>query len=185
MMSGFGRWMRIAASAVVAGVLAAGLAAGQARLEPGFGTESGAETNPEAGRAPSGPPPAGSGPSLTIPPSRGGPPGGERRFLDANEFRARYENMTVHLLDGDLHYGSEYYMPGDQSIWIAFDGPCQLGDWAYVTPEFCFQYGDSGPHCWTIFDSGGETYAESVDGFLLRIYAVEERPLQCDPELFS
>lgn len=111
--------------------------------------------------------------------------GGARDFLDANEFRRRYENKTVHLLFGNDHYGSEYYLPDDRSIWIAADGPCQLGDWAYVSPQFCFQYGDDGPHCWTVYDQGGQTYAESVDGLVLRIYAVEERPLTCDPGLFS
>lgn len=118
-------------------------------------------------------------PALTLPPDA------ERRYLDADEFRLRYQNKTVHLTAGERHYGSEYYLPGDRTVWIGDGGPCQKGVWAFVTPQFCFQYEASGPHCWTVFDSGDVTYALSVDGLLLEVYAVDERPLTCDPELFS
>ncbi len=113
------------------------------------------------------------------------PPESARRYLDAAEFRTRYENKTVHLMAGGRHYGSEYYLPGDKSIWIGDGGPCQKGVWAYVTPQFCFQYGDNGPHCWTVFDANGVTYAQSIDGLVLEIYAVDKKPLSCAPELFS
>lgn len=108
-----------------------------------------------------------------------------RRYIDAAEFRRAFENRTVHLSSGSLHYGSEYYLPGDRAIWVVDGGPCRRGEWTYQTPLFCFTYGEDGPHCWRVFESDGVYYAESIDGLLLEIYAVEEQPLSCDPELFS
>lgn len=176
-----------AASILRVGALAVGLAIGGA-------VAAAAQDGPAAAPAQQSAPIERGGESLEEGPGASGDPGpgeapafggGARDYLDAREFRRRYENKTVHLLFGSDHYGSEYYLPNDRSIWIAADGPCQLGDWSYVTPQFCFQYGNDGPHCWTVFDQEGETYAESVEGLRLRIYAVEERPLNCDPGLFS
>lgn len=109
----------------------------------------------------------------------------ERRYIQAQEFRDAFENRTVHLTSGGLHYGSEYYLPGDRSVWIGAGGPCRRGEWAYQGDLFCFTYGPDGPHCWRVFESGGEYFAESLEGLVLKIYSVEERPLNCDPGLFS
>lgn len=108
-----------------------------------------------------------------------------RRDITADEFRAAFEHKTVHLSTNGFHYGSEYYLPGDRSVWIAFDGPCRLGSWTYEGSRFCFRYEADGPYCWRVFVEGGVYYAESVDGLVLRIYSVDEKPLTCDPELFS
>lgn len=109
----------------------------------------------------------------------------DRRYIEAQEFRDAFENKTVHLTSGGLHYGSEYYLPGDRSVWIGAGGPCRRGEWAYRGDLFCFSYGPDGPHCWRVFESGGDYFAESLEGLVLRIYSVEERPLNCDPGLFS
>ena len=108
-----------------------------------------------------------------------------RRDLDADAFRRAFEGKTVHLSSGDMHYGSEYYMPGDRSLWIASQGPCRLGSWTYEAGLFCFRYAEDGPYCWRVYESGGTYFAESMEGLVLEIYAVEEKPLQCDPELYS
>lgn len=109
----------------------------------------------------------------------------DRRYIDAAEFRDAFENRTVHLNSGGIHYGSEYYLPGDRSIWIGSGGPCKKGEWRYSGDLFCFTYGPDGPHCWRVFEVDGVYYAESIEGLVLRIYSVEERPLNCDPGLFS
>lgn len=108
-----------------------------------------------------------------------------RHDLTPEEFRQAFEGKTVHLSTGDVHYGSEYYMPGDRSLWIAGDGPCRQGVWSHRSGLFCFRYAEDGPYCWRVFESAGVYYAESLEGLVLRIYAVEEKPLTCDPELFS
>lgn len=122
-------------------------------------------------------------PSLRIAPDA--PPASARRYIQAQEFRDAFENKTVHLTSGGLHYGSEYYLPGDRSVWIGSGGPCRRGEWAYQGDLFCFTYGPDGPHCWRVFESGGAYFAESLEGLVLKIYSVEERPLNCDPGLFS
>ena len=109
----------------------------------------------------------------------------ERRYLDAQELRDRFENHTVHLTLGDMHYGSEYYLPGDRTIWIAANGPCEDGVWDYTSAVFCFRYPGHAESCWRVFEARGSFWAESIDGLLLRIVAVEKRPLNCQPELFS
>ncbi|MEO1121052.1 MAG: hypothetical protein AAFW88_07335 [Pseudomonadota bacterium] len=109
----------------------------------------------------------------------------ERRYIDAEEFRARFENHTVHLTLRGRHYGSEYYLPGDRSIWIAAEGPCEDGVWDYAQTVFCFRYPGHSESCWRVFEAQGSFWAESVQGLLLRIVAVEARPLNCQPELFS
>lgn len=113
------------------------------------------------------------------------PPQDERRYIDAEEFRRQFENRTVHLTSDGMHYGSEYYLPGDRALWIGAGGPCRQGEWVYRKQLFCFTYGAEGPHCWHVFEHQGEYYAESLDGLVLHIYSVEERPLNCDPGLFS
>lgn len=112
-------------------------------------------------------------------------PGGPRRYLTPDEFRVAFENKTVHLQSGPNHYGSEFYLPGDRTVWIGRGQPCKAGVWTYSEPLYCFRYEDPGEHCWRVFESGGAFFAESIDGLLLEVYAVEERPLTCDPELFS
>lgn len=117
---------------------------------------------------------------------RGAATDAERRVFDAADFRAAFEERTIHLIGpSGLHYGSEYYAPGDRTIWIPADGPCLPGDWWFEGDRMCFQYPDSGPHCWLVYEEAGEVYVLSNDGLLLRIVSVEERPLQCDPELLS
>ncbi|MEL6979566.1 MAG: hypothetical protein AAGM38_12920, partial [Pseudomonadota bacterium] len=109
----------------------------------------------------------------------------ERIYLDADGFRTLFEGKTVHLRRNGEHYGSEYYKTGDRSLWIARDQPCQPGYWYYVSERFCFQYEVGGPYCWSVFRQGEQFYAESFDGFELEIYAVDEQPLSCSPELLS
>lgn len=182
------RW-RAAAIAVLWSVLA-GFAAQSVAQETGA---EGAAPTPELGQEPTPQPPAEPGPppgvgSSTSPEAQPGfgPPEAMRRYLDGAEFRSRYENKTIHLMLGLQHFGSEYYLPGDRSVWIGQGGPCQVGEWAYVTPQFCFQYETSGPHCWTVFDVDSTTFAQAVDGgLILRVYAIDEKPLSCDPELFG
>jgi hypothetical protein len=113
------------------------------------------------------------------------PPEEYRRYVNADAFRRRYTEKTVHLLLEGQHYGSEYYMPGDRSLWVGEDGPCRPGYWIYQEPQFCFQYEDDGPYCWKVFDYNTVTYAESADGLVLEIYAIDEEPLTCDPALLS
>lgn len=173
-VAAFGAAAALASTLIVAGPLAASAETGAAQ------PLANERTAPEPPR----PTPA----QAQTEPGPLSPPVEGRRYLDAAEFRRRYENTTVHLLDQNGHYGSEFYLPGDRTVWIAQQGPCQRGEWAYVAPQFCFTYenGASGPHCWTVFDSEGETYVQSIDtGLILRIYSVDERPLQCDPGLFT
>lgn len=126
-------------------------------------------------------------PRFEAPPALDGSedPVGDRIYLDAAAFRAAFEGKTVHLSSGGVHYGSEYYLPGDRSVWIAANEPCRPGDWYFDRGRFCFQYAAEGPYCWFVFQRGDRFFAESMDGFELQIYAVEERPLTCDPQLFS
>lgn len=119
------------------------------------------------------------------PPRRAVPPEQARTYLTPEEFRAAFENRTAHLHASNIHYGSEYYLPGDRTIWVPDDGPCKPGVWTYTQGLYCFQYDNPTQHCWTVFESGGVIFAESVGGLLLEVYSVEERPLQCDPGLFS
>lgn len=109
----------------------------------------------------------------------------QRVYLEPDAFRALFEGKTIHVTRNGEHYGSEYYKPGDRTVWIADQGPCRPGVWYYEAPQFCFRYGDDGPHCWTVFRRGDAFYAESTFGVELKINAVEERPLSCDPELLS
>lgn len=176
-VSGFGtpaEPARAAGAVFCAAVLAVAVSAASAQAQSGAPAPSDdrleLEEGPEAGAAVDDAPPG----AFAAP-----------TYLDANEFRRRYENKTVHVLLGDDHYGSEYYMPGDESIYVGVDGACQRGEWSYVTPQFCFQYGSDGPHCWLVFDLEGETYHESIDGLRLRIYATEDTPLTCDPDLIG
>ncbi|MEM9725098.1 MAG: hypothetical protein AAF909_06530 [Pseudomonadota bacterium] len=113
------------------------------------------------------------------------PTDAERIYLDAAGFRALFEGKTVHLSSEGRHYGSEYYKSGDRSVWVATDQPCRPGVWYYETPNICFQYDDDGPHCWRVFQRGEGLFAESTDGFVLDIYAVDEKPISCAPELLS
>lgn len=110
------------------------------------------------------------------------PPESERRYLDAEDFRTRYENRTVHLSLGPDHYGSEQYLPDDITVWIFRDGRCQRGTWTYADQLFCFNYDPSAPDsCWRVFDGDGATWAETDDRALaLRIYKVEREPLACN-----
>ncbi|MEO1331694.1 MAG: hypothetical protein AAFW46_18775, partial [Pseudomonadota bacterium] len=92
-----------------------------------------------------------------------GPAENERRYFDAEDFRARFENRTVHLALGAQHYGSEQYLPGDRTVWIYRDGRCQNGDWFFGEGQFCFQYDSSDLSCWRVFEAGGGLYAETAD----------------------
>lgn len=108
-----------------------------------------------------------------------------RTYLDAEGFRLLFEGKTVHLSADGRHYGSEYYTPGDQSIWIAAGSPCRKGDWYYQAEQICFVYQQDGPYCWRVFRQNGTFFAESTDGFVLEIYKIEDEPLVCEDELIS
>lgn len=117
-----------------------------------------------------------------------GPPPAEaeRRYLNADDFRARFENRTVHLSLGPDHYGSEQYLSGDRTVWIFRDGRCQNGDWTFGAGLFCFRYDEARESCWRVFDARGATYAETADRTLtLKIYKVEKEPLSCRPDLVT
>lgn len=109
-----------------------------------------------------------------------------RTYLDAARFRALFEGKTIHLTADNLYYGSEYYIPGDRSVWVFNGGGCQNGKWVYTAAqEFCFTYGSEVPSCWRVFESGGNYYAEAFDGLLLRVAEISNEPLSCEPELLS
>lgn len=124
-------------------------------------------------------------PSQPTPPPAVGSSVDQRVYLDADAFRALFEGKTLHLSADGLHYGSEYYQEGDKAIWIAAGQPCRSGYWYYRQDQICFQYEDDGPFCWRIFKSQDDFFAESTDGFQLRIYAIEDKPLSCQSELLS
>ena len=109
----------------------------------------------------------------------------ERIYLDPDGFRALFEGKTIHLSAQGRYFGSEYYKKGDRSVWVQVGRPCMPGVWYYEEPHFCFRYEETGTHCWTVFKRGEKFYAVSVDGFELRIDAVDEKPLSCAPELLS
>lgn len=127
-------------------------------------------------------------PGQAAPAADGGTPEageGERTYLDAEGFRLLFEGKTVHLSSGGRHYGSEYYKPGDHSIWIAAGSPCRKGDWYYQSEHICFLYQEDGPYCWRVFRRDGRFFAESTDGFELEIYKIENKPLRCEDDLVS
>lgn len=112
-------------------------------------------------------------------------PEGRRIYLDDDGFRALFEGKTVHLSYNGRYFGSEYYKKGDRSVWVQVTQPCMPGHWYYEKPHFCFQYGDVGPFCWKVFRRGESIFAEALNGFELKVDAVDEKPLTCDPELLS
>lgn len=112
-------------------------------------------------------------------------PSEEKVYLDADGFRALFEGKTIHLSANGRYFGSEYYKKGDRSVWVQIGRPCMPGVWYYDKPHICFRYDETGTHCWTVFRRGDTFFATSVEGFELRIDAVDEKPLSCAPELLS
>ena len=118
--------------------------------------------------------------------AEGAEEGGEEKvYLDADGFRALFEGKTIHLSADGRYFGSEYYKKGDRSVWVQIGRPCMPGVWYYDKPYICFRYDATGTHCWTVFRRGENFFATSVEGFELRIDAVDEKPLSCAPELLS
>lgn len=110
----------------------------------------------------------------------------ERRIYDGDDFRAAFEGRTVELVDRlGRFYGAEQYFPGDRTIWVADDGGCVDGVWYMRDGYVCFEYPQSGPHCWLVFEEGPDTFVLSDGGLLLRVSEVHDRALQCEPELLS
>ncbi|MBX2853739.1 MAG: hypothetical protein KTR21_02060 [Rhodobacteraceae bacterium] len=107
--------------------------------------------------------------------------GAERSYLTPADFRALFEGRTIIVTYNGQYYGSEQYFSGDRSLWTLRGGECEAGVWTYNDPLFCFNYGLGITSCWRIFESGGDYFAEGVDGMLLRIAEIHNEPLRCTP----
>ncbi len=108
----------------------------------------------------------------------------DRRYLDDDGFRARFEGRTVYLALGPDHYGAEAYYPGDETTWLPRGGRCERGVWTYADQLFCFRYPGRAPSCWRVFDADGALWAETEDRLLtLRIYRIDRVPLPCDADV--
>ena len=115
-------------------------------------------------------------PPLALPEPEAG-----RTYINAADFRTLFEGRTIVVTHNGQYYGSEQYFPGDKSLWTLRGGECEAGVWTYSDPLFCFDYGFGASSCWRIFESGGEYFAEGVDGMLLRIAQIHDKPLRCTP----
>lgn len=119
-------------------------------------------------------------------PEAPGPELETRTYLDGAAFRALFEGRTIHVTLNGQYYGSEQYLSGDRAVWTMLGEPCQRGFWTYDEPLICFTYEASPTSCWTVFESEGSYYAESVEGrLLLKIASVSDEPLNCAPDLLS
>lgn len=128
------------------------------------GAQSGAETTPQVQQEPAQSPDT---------------PEATRRYLDDHAFEKLFGNRSVHLTLNGEYYGSEHYYPGKKTVWAFRDGPCTPGVWTFQKRTFCFSYPNQAPSCWRVFEEGGDYFAESIEGLLLRIDSVTSEPLDC------
>jgi hypothetical protein len=86
--------------------------------------------------------------------------------MSASEFDAAVTGQTIYYNDGlGTYAGVEAYHPHNRVTWVAPGGICQKGTWFQDGSEICFRYeGQSGPVCWTFFQTDGRLMASPSPG---------------------
>jgi len=105
--------------------------------------------------------------------------------MSAREFRDFAEGHTLHFRDrAGNYFGSEQYLPSDQTIWLPNGGQCLKGIWAEDAGRICFGY-RTGTSCWRLYAEGEDSlYARNADedgGQLVELWLLrkDEQPLLC------
>ena len=118
------------------------------------------------------------------------PPPAPEEALTKDEFMERVSGKVIVYVDPEGEpYGEEYFDPDqDRVTWRYLDGGCQSADWTAEGSLFCFNYDERS--CWRVqARKGGWTAhlieADGSSGQWVRIARVENRRLDCAPELMS
>ncbi|MEM7547375.1 MAG: hypothetical protein AAF367_17740 [Pseudomonadota bacterium] len=108
------------------------------------------------------------------------PVGGGDSLIGLGEWTRLTSGKTVYYsIDGE-YQGKEYYAPGEAFlVFIAPDGQCIEGVWAYTDGRFCFSYG-ADFQCFAHLRRGEKLFSRpDTGGAEQEIERIVEEPLTC------